>query len=288
MVYYTAWSGFVEWIIFKKRCNILNIMKEKLPPISGSVYRVYDRKEHEWVRLYTGRWEFLFVLQGRLQLSYNGHELELSAAKNNFLIYKPGFSYHFKAYLGTTYVYVNFDLRGELEEQVQFCESLDGLGCFTLSRQNLRRIKRDMLEIIQLTGKHCSNTDSLAMRLAEGILFRVCISPAENSVHSPKLLKAFLLLSKMTDIPINTVAKQCGLSIPVLYKLFKQETGTTPGIYRENIKLHEAARLLRETAMTLGEIASELNMYDQYYLSKRFKKFYNISPSVYRKKCSLE
>lgn len=259
-------------------------MEAELPPIAGSVYRIYDKKEHEWVRLYTGRWEFLFVLQGRLLLSYNGHELELKAEKNNFLIYKPGFSYHFKAYLGTAYIYVNFNLRGELDEQIHFVESLDGLGCFTLARQNLRRIKRDMLEIIQLAGKHCSNTDALAMRLAESILFRVCISPAENSVNSPKLLKAFLLLSKMTDIPIDTVAKQCCLSIPVFYKLFKQETGSTPGIYRENIKLHEAARLLRETGMTLGEIASEVNMYDQYYLSKRFKKLYNVPPSVYRKK----
>ena len=265
----------------------LDIMKEKLPPIAGSVYRIYDNKEHKWVRFYAGRWECLFVLQGKLQLSYNDKLLELEPDKNNFLVYKPGFSYHFNAFPGTVYIYMHFDLRNETAQKIKFRETIDGLCCFTLNKMLLRRIKRDLLEIISLEKAQSENWDILAMLLVETILLRVCTNPAGSSTSTPKLLNAYSLLNEMKDIPMQNVAKACGLSVPVFYRLFRQETGMTPRNYHENIKLREAARLMRETSMTIGEIASEVNMYDQFYLSKRFKKIYSVSPALYRKKYKL-
>ena len=259
-------------------------MKDKLPPIAGSVYRIYDKEEHKWVRLYAGRWEFLFIRQGRLQLSYNDTTLELAADKNNFLVYKPGFSYHFKAFPDSVFIYVHFDLREDMALRVNFTEILDGLGCFTLENTLLRRVKRDLLEIIELEKEQTENWESLAMLLAETVLMRVCTSESGSSIAAPKLLNAYSLLNEMADVPMKSVAKACGVSVPVLYRLFRNETGMTPRSYHENIKLREAARLLRETSMTLSEIASHVNLYDQYYLSKRFKKIYGISPAFYRKK----
>lgn len=259
-------------------------MEEQLPPIAGAVYRICDKKERAWVRFYAGRWEVLFILQGRLQVSYNDETVELAADKNNFLVYKPGFSYHFKAFTDTAYIYVHFDLRDDMTEQVKFSEILGGLGCFTLKNPLLRRVKRDLLEIIELEGGQNNNWESLAMRLAETVLLRVCTSGNVSCATAPKLLKAYSLLNEMKDIPIKSVSKACGVSVPVLYRLFRNETGMTPRSYHENTKLREAARLLRETAMTLSEIAGRVNLYDQYYLSKRFKKMYGISPAFYRKK----
>lgn len=263
------------------------IIKEKLPPIAGAIYRIYDKKERTWVRFYAGRWEFLFVRQGRLQVSYNDDIVELSADKNNFLVYKPGFSYHFKAFADTVYIYVHFDLRDDMAKQVKFSETLGGLGCFTLENPLLRRVKRDLLEIIELESKQNDNWESLAMLLAETVLLRVCASGSVSCAAAPKLLKAYSLLNDMKDVPMKSVSKACGLSVPVLYRLFRNETGMTPRSYHENIKLREAARLLRETAMTLSEIAGRVNLYDQYYLSKRFKKIYGISPAFYRKKYKM-
>ena len=260
------------------------ITEEQLPPIAGAVYRIYDGKERSWVRFYAGRWEFLFILHGRLQVSYNDETVELAADKNNFLVYKPGFSYHFKAFADTAYIYVHFDLRDDIAEQVSFLETLDGLGSFTLKNPLLRRVKRDLLEIIELESRQNDNWESLAMLLAETVLLRVSTSGSVCGTAAPKLLKAYSLLNDMKDVPIKSVSKACGVSVPVLYRLFRNETGMTPRSYHENIKLREAARLLRETAMTLSEIAGRVNLYDQYYLSKRFKKIYGISPAFYRKK----
>lgn len=259
-------------------------MKEHLTPIAGSVYRIYDRKEHKWVRFYAGRWEILFIQQGKISLSYSGETIELTADKNNFLIYKPGFTYHFTASPDTTYIYVYFDLRDEIAKVINFPEAIDGLGCFSLTHPVLRQVKRDLLEIIRLEKSQTSNWELMALLLAETVLLRVCNSTAGSASRVPKLLNAYSLLNEMTDIPMKNVAKACGLSIPVLYRLFSQETGMTPRCYHENVKLREVARLLRETSMTLEEIASEVNMYDQYYLSKRFKKIYMESPALYRKK----
>ena len=259
-------------------------MKEKLPPIAGSVYRIYGDKEHKWVRFYAGRWECLFIQQGKIELSCNGRKLELEADKKHFLIYKPGYTYHFKASPGTIFIYMHFDLRNEIAQNIKFPEILDGLCCFPLDQTLLRRVKRDLLEIIKLEKEQRKNWEILALLLAETILLRVCSGLSENRVSTPKLLNAYSLLNEVKDTPVKNVAKACGLSVPVLYRLFRQETGMTPRSYHENIKLREAARLLRETPMTLGEIASEVNMYDQFYLSKRFKKIYGIPPAFYRKK----
>ena len=162
------------------------IMEEQLPPIAGSVYRIYDKKERDWVRFYAGRWEVLFVLQGRLHVSYKDATVELTADKNNFLVYKPGFSYHFKAFADTAYIYAHFDLRDDMKKQVKFFETLDGLGCFTLENPLLRRVKRDLLEIIELESRQNDNWESLAMLLAETVLLRVCTSGSVCGTAAPK------------------------------------------------------------------------------------------------------
>ena len=258
-------------------------MNGNLPPVAGAVYGISGNKPREWVRLYAARWEILFVRHGRLQLICDDSTLELAEDKNNFLIYKPGYTYRFRAFPGTEYISINFDLRADLAEQVSFPETFDGLGCFNLSAQLLRRVRRDLQEIMELKMCQSSNGGALALLLAETILMRVSTSTSGSGMRQPKLLKAFSLLSRMDDVPMKTVAKECGLSVPVLYKLFKHETGETPRNYHEKIKLKEAARQLRETTLTLGEIALAVDMCDQYYLSKRFKKMYNTSPSEYRK-----
>ena len=252
--------------------------------IAGQLLEISSDRAREWVRFYAGRWEILFVQRGRVEVSYNGKKIELSGDGNNFLIYKPGFSYRFKVFDRAVYLYAHFNLRSELAEKISFPETFEGLGCFALASRLRRQVKRDLLEIIRLVKLHHTNWDALALLLAESILLRVSSVTSENSDHAPKLLNAYILLGKMEDIPIRTVAKQCGLSVPILYRLFKQETGKTPRAYHEGVKLREAARLLQETDLSLEEIASKINMYDQYYLSKRFKKYSGDSPSLYRRK----
>ena len=68
------------------------------------------------------------------------------------------------------------------------------------------------------------------------------------------------MLTQRPNYSMEEIAGKCGLSISAFYQLFKQETGMTPRMYREEFKIHEAAMLLRETDLSLSDIAEEINM----------------------------
>jgi len=238
--------------------------------------------ESKWLRRYTGDWEILFILEGTLQISYHGKELSLSADRRQMVIYSPGFAYHFRGCRGTKYIFVHLRLREEIESVIKLAGIIEGLESFSLPAPLHRRIKRDMLEITELIKRHSYKYDLAASALAEAVILRLTESDTSAGADSLKLSKAFTMLTRPQNLSMEEIAAGCGLSISAFYQKFKQETGCTPRMYRENFKIQEAARMLLETDWTLNEIAAEVNMYDQYYLSKRFRKFYGMPPSTFR------
>lgn len=251
--------------------------------IIGGIRCENNPVEAKWIRRYTGEWEILFMLEGALHLSYHGKELTLTAGERRILIYAPGFVYRFKGGRGTKYIFVHLKLRPEIEKMVKLDGSIEGLESFSLTPAMHRRIKRDMLEITELVERHIHKCDMAALALAESVILRVTESGNDTGSDTFKLSRSFAMLTGHRNFSMDEIAGSCGLSISAFYQLFKQETGLSPRSYREHSRLFEAARMLRETDLTLREIADEINIYDQYYLSKRFSKLYGMAPSAYRK-----
>ena len=71
-----------------------------------------------------------------------------------------------------------------------------------------------------------------------------------------------------------------------LNKVVKGVTGKSPSVWIEEAVIQEAKRLLRTTALPLGEIASMVGILDQSYFARRFKKHEGVSPRDYRNKLS--
>lgn len=67
-----------------------------------------------------------------------------------------------------------------------------------------------------------------------------------------------------------------------LIKHFKAETGVTPYQYLLKRKMQIAERLLRDTAIPVGEIAEQLGYGDAHYFSGLFKKEKGVSPTQFR------
>lgn len=66
-------------------------------------------------------------------------------------------------------------------------------------------------------------------------------------------------------------------------KLFKRQFGQTPHAYAIGRKISAAQKLLKETRMPVGEIASSLGFSDQHYFSHAFRRYMKVSPSEFRK-----
>ncbi len=85
------------------------------------------------------------------------------------------------------------------------------------------------------------------------------------------------------NIKINDVAKYIGIDRTYLYKLFKQNKKVSPQQYLITYRLQVACQLLKESELTILEIAYSCGFKDAPSFNKHFRKQCNITPTAYRK-----
>ncbi|MDX1905812.1 MAG: AraC family transcriptional regulator [Bacteroidia bacterium] len=66
-------------------------------------------------------------------------------------------------------------------------------------------------------------------------------------------------------------------------KAFKELIGTAPGQYHLQVRLEKTAQLLKETDLTVSEIAYRAGFESEFYFSRIFKKKMGVTPTCYRK-----
>ena len=81
------------------------------------------------------------------------------------------------------------------------------------------------------------------------------------------------------EIDCARLCELCYLSPAQMYRLFREETGTTPIEYRNRLRIQRACQLLRGRECTIGEIAALLGFESVYYFSRVFKKLTGVAPS---------
>jgi AraC-like DNA-binding protein len=79
------------------------------------------------------------------------------------------------------------------------------------------------------------------------------------------------------DLRLETLAGEAGLSPFQLIGLFKRTIGLTPHACLTQVRLGEACRQLRRSALP-ADIAAAVGFYDQSALNKHFKRCYGITP----------
>lgn len=75
-----------------------------------------------------------------------------------------------------------------------------------------------------------------------------------------------------SNVRINDLTKQLGITQPYLYKLFMNRYGISTAAYIRKCKLDEAKRLLIETNLTITQIANSVGYDSVMDFSKFFKK----------------
>lgn len=87
----------------------------------------------------------------------------------------------------------------------------------------------------------------------------------------------------MDKIEVTSLCKISNFSYYYFSHLFKEVTGKTVSDYILSLRLRKAEQLLLETNDTISDIALEAGFYDISYFSRTFHKYYNMSPSSFRK-----
>lgn len=65
--------------------------------------------------------------------------------------------------------------------------------------------------------------------------------------------------------------------------LFKQETGSTPAQYLKEVRLRRAAKLLRDSFLTIKQILKQTNLGSNAHFVRDFRKLYGMTPTAYRR-----
>lgn len=93
-----------------------------------------------------------------------------------------------------------------------------------------------------------------------------------------------LLLAEFSENKkMDYYAKQCNMDKSYFYKLFKLWANVSPNEYRNQLRLSTAKSMLKNTNMTICQIAEKTGFVDPYYFSRIFKKEIGLSPLQYRK-----
>lgn len=98
-----------------------------------------------------------------------------------------------------------------------------------------------------------------------------------------RILKFINANALYNHVSVQQLAEMMNLSQTHFSREFKKRYMTTPIEYIVNLKIAEAKKLLRESSMTIKEIAESLGYSDQLYFSKQFSKVVGVSPMQWRK-----
>ena len=112
------------------------------------------------------------------------------------------------------------------------------------------------------------------------------LSGSENKQDSDRrisYLKKVFLSDLSFNWSLNEMTKRVNISISHLNRLFKAETGLSPLQFLREMRLDEAANLLKSSFLSVKEIRVSTGLRDKSTFIKDFKKKYGMTPSDYRK-----
>lgn len=102
--------------------------------------------------------------------------------------------------------------------------------------------------------------------------------------YSPIIKEAihFINLNLNKNLTLKAISSNIAVSSQYLSTLFKQEVGQSLTEFIAKNRMEQAIYFLKESDLSISEIATEVGYSDLNYFSKVFKKHYGVTPSTYR------
>jgi AraC-like DNA-binding protein len=104
--------------------------------------------------------------------------------------------------------------------------------------------------------------------------------------YSKSVKKAISLIDKHlnANLRIPDIAEKLYISGSRLQKDFKREVGVPIGKYINDRLMFRAQTMLCDPNILVKEVSDELGFCDQFYFSRKFSQYFNVSPLTYKKK----
>lgn len=83
-------------------------------------------------------------------------------------------------------------------------------------------------------------------------------------------------------LSLAALSEHLGYTPQYLSSLFRKETGMSPNIYVQRLRIEKSCRLLTESSLRISEIAQEVGYCDLKHFETVFRRHMNITPRQYR------
>jgi AraC-like DNA-binding protein len=112
---------------------------------------------------------------------------------------------------------------------------------------------------------------------------RTYVSPARPA---PPILRALAMIEARYAEPLTVamLSREAGMALSRFHEAFRHDTGVTPAQKLAAIRLDRAEDLLRETRLSIAEIALAVGFSDQSALTRSFRRRRDVTPATLRRR----
>lgn len=236
----------------------------------------------------SGDWLLIYTTGGAGCITLNGNARTLGPGEA--VLFAPGAvqDYRTEEKAGRwRLLWAHFTPRPIWRAWIRWPEAGRGVGWLALPEGEIRAgFERAMMRTVgALRAPHADAVEFALNALEEVLLWAQRAGEGHpQAKFDPRVRRAMDYLAAHPGAPfrLEALATHCGLSVSRLSHLFREETGETPQVYSEELRLRLAQQLLVHSSLRVNEVAAETGFSDPFYFAKRFRKFAKRSPSEYR------
>ena len=230
-------------------------------------------------------WELTYVDKGELLTTIDGVSYHL---KQGDLIFYAPMQFHTQSTfekISSSYLTINFKMNfnhADLLCNKIFSLKRDSYFIVTrlieeLSNDNLYSddlslcyLKELIIQMLRLDNSHFHSKPTTHMQQTyENELLNDILLYIDNNIYE--------------KISVSTLCDHFCISTSMLHSLFRKNMNNTAKNYINELKLSKSKELIRNSTHTLSEISEMLGFSSIHYFSKKFKLYFNISPTEYSK-----
>jgi AraC-like DNA-binding protein len=269
-------------LVFTKKSISLHAM------ISSCGYQKEETAAYKWHGLRRGSSEFClfqYTISGIGALNYEGVLHEVGPGQAMILHFPHNHQYRLPPnskfweffYLCLYGSEINRVWR-EIEKEIGPLVSIpEGSGIMALAVEILNHAFSGSLTSPFVASQYAY---ALAMRISRE--FTEIPGVMEKTLPLERI-ESFCLENIHRQIAIDEMAGLSGYSKYHFTRLFEAETGASPGVFLSNLRIQTAGKLLKDTHLTIKEIAGRCGFYDATYFCKTFRKAMGATPLAFRK-----
>lgn len=230
-------------------------------------------------------WELTYVDKGELSTTIDGVSYHL---KQGDLIFYAPMQFHTQSTfekISSSYLTINFKM--SFNHADLLCNKI-----FSLKRDSYFIVTR-LIE--ELSNDNLYSDDLSLCYLKELIIQMLRLDNSHfhskptthmQQTYENELLNDILLYiddNIYEKISVSTLCDHFCISTSMLHSLFRKNMNNTAKNYINELKLSKSKELIRNSTHTLSEISEMLGFSSIHYFSKKFKSYFNISPTEYSK-----